>query len=201
MIIHIKQRKLRVLDFDIENRPLHFIADGYTSDEPTVIACAWTDQPDDVFVFALSHKKGSLRTMLTCFMDFYMKADMVTGHFIRGHDLPIINGSLIECGMSALPEKLSQDTKLDLLTFKGLSKSQKNLAAMFDAHNEKKDMDQSMWRSANRLEPEGVLMAKERAESDVRQHMELRSDLLQRGLLKRPRVWRSGCSRIATYTP
>jgi hypothetical protein len=191
---------MRILDFDIENRPLNYIAQGYTGDEPTVIACAWVDQPKDVYCFSLSDLMRP-KHMLNAFLYFYNKADMVTGHFIRAHDLPIINGALLENGMPPLQDKLTQDTKLDLIGFRGLSKSQKNLAAMLGVGMEKKDMDQSEWRSANRLLPEGINLARERCVSDVKQHMELRTKLLAAGMLKPPRMWRGTSVVREVYTP
>jgi hypothetical protein len=50
-------------------------------------------------------------------------------------------------------------------------------------------MSQTDWREANRLTPAGLRKTYERVSSDVRAHMALRLAMLERGLLKGPRVW------------
>jgi hypothetical protein len=80
---------------------------------------------------------------------------MVTGHFLLGHDLPMIAGALLELGMPPLPDMLVQDTKVHLLRMKGISKSQESLGAMLGLESPKVQMNQAKWRAANRLTPEG----------------------------------------------
>jgi hypothetical protein len=46
--IRVTHRPLRVLDFDCEARPLHWISGDYVSKEITAIAWAWCDTPEDV---------------------------------------------------------------------------------------------------------------------------------------------------------
>jgi len=116
---------------------------------------------------------------------------MVTGHYIRGYDLPTLNAAYLEAGFSPLSDKLSQDTKLDLARKQGLGGSQRDLAAMLGVRAPKYAMHQTQWRSANRLEPEGIAETKRRATSDVRQHIAMRAALLAIGALGPPRVWRS----------
>ena len=115
------------------------------------------------------------------FRTAYDAADMVTGHYIKGHDLPMLNGALMECRMSPLPDKLVQDTKIDLMRAKGLSLSQESLGAMFRLDHGKMTMNQIKWRAANRLTPEGLAEVRNRVTGDVRQHMELRKELLALG--------------------
>jgi hypothetical protein len=197
----VRRRALRVLDFDIEARPLDFIGGDFVGKEPTVIAWMWEgDNSYDMRVANLG--EWTMPQMLSAFRRFYDEADMVTGHFIRAFDLPIINAALIEHGMAPLGDKLTCDTKLDLIRFTGISKSQKNLAEMLAAQNEKVEMSGPRWRSANRLEPAGIAWAKERCMGDVRQHMEMRGEMLRRGLLRRPQMWRPGCgATLARYVP
>ena len=196
--VKVAARPMRVLDFDIENRPLSYLGSDFTTAEVTAIAWAWTDSPD-VTVYLLGEHE--LSDILQRFIAAYEQADMVTGHYIRGHDLPMINGALMECRMPPLPDKLVQDTKVDLMRSKGLSLSQESLGAMFRLDHEKVVMNQSKWRAANRLTPEGLAEVRHRVTGDVRQHISLRKELLALGYLAPPQMWRSGAGRTDTYVP
>ena len=197
--VRIPSRPLRVLDFDLENRPLSYLGADFTTAEVTALAWAWTDAPQKVTVRLLGDT--SLDSILREFVRAYDEADMVTGHFIKGHDLPMLNGALTELGMPPLGDKLAQDTKLDLLRMKGISRSQESLAAMFGLSHPKVQMNQAKWREANRLTKAGRAYVRERVGGDVQQHIELRQHLLERGLLREPKIWRSQRSRIAQYAP
>ena len=195
----VQSRPMRILDFDVEARPLHWISGDYVSKEITAMAWAWTDTPEDVTCYLLGEVDP--RDMLRAFLDVYAQADMVTGHFIRGYDLPMVNGALTEYQLPALGEKLSHDTKIDLIRRQGLSSSQENLGAMLRLHHPKVKMDQAKWRDANRLTPEGRKLARERVTGDVRQHIEMRQRLLALGYLSAPKMWNPGTAPIDTYTP
>jgi hypothetical protein len=196
----IRERRCRVLDFDVEARPLHWISGDYVSKEITAMAWAWTDQPQDVTCYLLGETDPV--TMLKAFCEVYAQADMVTGHYITGYDLPMVNGALTEYGLPALGKKLAQDTKVHLVKRAGLSSSQENLGAMLNLSHPKVKMDQAKWRDANRLTPEGRALARERVCGDVRQHIEMRQRLLELGYLGSPKVWESNSSEpLAQYTP
>jgi hypothetical protein len=181
----------KVLDFDIENRPLNYWFGDRTAAEITAIGWGWVGED------AIEHRllepppfhEGSMARMLTDFLDVYNEADVVTGHFIRMHDLPTINSALLEYGLEPLPSKMTSDTKLDLLRHANLSASQMSLAGMLDVKSPKVGMPQGRWRDANRLTLEGRKAAIERVEGDVRQHRELRAELLKRGWLGPPKLW------------
>lgn len=195
----LKARPLRVLDFDIENRPLSYLGSDFTTAEVTAIAWAWADRPQDVTVYLLG--EHALSDILTSFVDAYRHADLVTGHFIRGHDLPMVNGALMELGMAPLSDCWSQDTKLDLARIKGVSLSQESIGAMAKCEAQKEQMNQSKWRAANRLTPEGLAEVRRRVTGDVRQHLEMRRWLLERGWLGPAVLWRSGSAKSEAYTP
>lgn len=180
-------KPLRILDFDIENRPLSYWVKDRPTAEITSIAYGWTDTPDDIECWLLG-RDDPVR-MLRTFSEVYNMADMVVGHYIRGHDLKIINAALVENGLPPLGPKLTQDTCLDLVKWADLPKSQENLIAILGIDGGKYHMTQADWREANRLTPTGVDKTKERVTSDVRQNMKLREVLLERKLLKPPRVW------------
>jgi hypothetical protein len=197
--VEVCSRPQRVLDFDIENRPLTYLGSDFTTAEVTAIAWAWTDQPEAVTVYLLGETE--LPEILRTFLAVYQQADLVTGHYLRGHDLPMVNGALMECGFAPLPDKLVQDTKLDLMRAKGLSRSQESLAAMFRLTHQKESMNQVQWRAANRLTPEGLAEVRRRVVGDVQQHIELRAELLRLGYLAPARMWRSGSARVEAYAP
>jgi hypothetical protein len=201
MPVQVHHRPLRVLDFDCECRPLHWIGGDYVSREITAIAWAWIDTPQlDPTVVLLG--EITLPEMLNAFLTVYDQADLVTGHFIRGFDLPLINSALVEQQMPALGDKMTHDTKTDLMKFSGLSKSQENLGASLGLVHPKISMDQKKWRAANRLEPEGFTYVRERAAGDVLQHIEMRQRLLDLGYLSPPVKWQSKSdTALPTYQP
>jgi len=182
-------RTQRWLSFDIENRPLSYWYDGNCTAEVTAIAWAVAEDEPKVTVRFLSPGGGS-RQMLEAFVRAYDAADGVTGHYIRKHDLPIINGALVEHGLPTLKPKLTSDTRLDLKRWKDLPASQEALGAMLGLSAPKEKMSQADWRDANRLTPSGIAGTCRRVVGDVEQHLELRAALLARGLLKAPRMWR-----------
>jgi hypothetical protein len=196
--VAIPHRPMRVLDFDIENRPLSYLGSDFTTSEVTAIAWAWTDT-GDVTVFLLG--ECDLPYILERFVEVYQQADMVTGHYIKGHDLPMLNGALMECGRPVLSDKRVQDTKCDLVRSKGISLSQESLGAMFRLDHAKVQMNQSKWRAANRLTSEGLAEVRQRVVGDVKQHIALRQELLQKGYLTPPKQWTSGGAPVEAYVP
>jgi hypothetical protein len=185
----LKTKTPAILDFDIENRPLSYLGMDFTTCEVTAIACGWTDS-DFVACYLLDGSESSARWMLQSFCDAYNRADIVTGHYIRKHDLPIINGALLELDMKPLGPKLTIDTKLDLKRHSGVSKSQESLSAMLGIEADKEHMTQADWRSANRLTLAGLERTRTRCVGDVVQHKQLRIELTRRGLLGPPKIWR-----------
>lgn len=176
-------RAPRILDIDTENRPLSYLGKDFTTSEITAIACS----------FGFSHMSCWLlgqddpEHMLASFRGMYLQADVITGHYIRKHDLPKLNGAMTEYGLPPLPPKLTIDTYVDLKPINGVSKSQESLAAMLGVHAQKLGMSQAAWRAANRLERLDLTRA--RVVGDVRQHQELRLKLTELGWLNPPKVW------------
>ena len=152
--ISVQTRPQRVLDFDIENRPLSYLGSDFTTGEITAIAWAWTDQPDAVTAYLLG--ESTLPEMLTAFVSAWEQADLITGHYCLGHDIPMVNAALMEQQMAPLSDRMVQDTKVHLVRGKGISRSQESLAAMFELAHPKQPMNQAQWRAANRLTPEGL---------------------------------------------
>ncbi len=196
MNLEITYEDLRVLDFDIECRPLSWYGGDLVTKEVTAIAARFIDQQKTHVWLLGVHEPEE---MLEGFRVIYNKADMVTGHWIRGFDLPTLNGMCFDLKAQFLENKLTQDTKNDLIQFQGLSKSQENLAAMLIGY-EKEQMDQARWRRANRLTKVGIADTKRRVVGDVAQHMRLRSELLTYNMLKPPKMW-TGSGKQGEYTP
>jgi hypothetical protein len=180
-------RELRILDFDIENRPLSYLGMDFTTSEITAIAASFEGE-DTIHTFLLGDM--TVVEMLDAFRELYDAADIVTGHYIRRHDLPILNGAMLEMERPPLGPTLASDTKTDLKIAKGVSKSQESLAAMYGLPAPKIHMTNPMWREANRLTPEGLALTRERVEGDIVQHKQLRARLLAAGVLRAPTLWK-----------
>jgi len=181
------KRKLRVLDFDLENRPLSYAGYDWTSAEVTAIAASWVGQKK-VHCWALGEVDGE--TMLRGFRALYDQADIVTGHYIRMHDLPMLSGAFLEHGLEPMKPVLTSDTMKDLVRRKDLSASQEALSEMYGLPDAKHHMTQPAWREANRLTAEGIRLTKKRVIDDVIQHKGLRERLIKQGVLKPPRIWK-----------
>lgn len=193
-----KRHPLRVLDFDLENRPLSYWYDGNTTGEITAFGWSWIGE-DEVSTMLLTRsgmyedEDGTRRPpeeAVRFFREVLASADVITGHYIRRHDLPMFQAAMLEYGIEFLPPLLTQDTHGDLPKRKDLSVSQENLAAMFDLPEPKHHMTQTEWRKANRLTAEGIASARKRVVDDVIQHKALRAELLSRGLLGPPKKWK-----------
>jgi len=208
----------KILDFDIENRPLsYWIADRPTA-EITAIASMWVGDHDSLEVWLLGppcfhrgcpgysggrcsewpEEVMTLREMLARFTLRYNEATLVTGHYIRRHDLPIINGSLYELGMPLLSGKMSCDTKLDMFKKADIPASQEFLLELLKPvcpigmQVYKEHMTQHDWREANRLLPEGLRRTAVRVGSDVHSHSHMRDEMLRLGMLRAPSMWNPG---------
>ncbi len=180
-----------VVDFDIETRPLGWYGGEFVHSEPTAIGYAYVTGPQAGFAqtFLLDKTKGSAVRMLKAFRKVYDHADMLTGHYIRGFDLGQLQAAYLENGLPLLGPKLTHDTKLDLLRFSGMSKSQQNIGSMFDTEAPKVVMTMADWREANRLTPEGLELTHDRVIGDVLQHMQMRRAMLDAGILGPPKMW------------
>lgn len=191
----------RVLCFDLENRPLAYWYDGQTTSEITAFGWKWADEsrPRAMILqrdgyYAEADERGrenimNARFAHDWFRDELASADLVYGHNIRKHDLPMFNAWLLRLQRDPLPPLLTTDTLRDYPKRNGMSASLENLAAMYDLGGEKFGMSQPMWERANQLTDDGVALARKRVVSDVLLQERLRDKLLSLGLLKEPRRW------------
>ena len=197
-------RKMRVLDFDIECRPIAWYGGDFVTKQPTAIAWKVIGSSRlKVAVIGESDRSSLVleeeMAMIEAFRKAYDDADMVTGHYIRGFDLPVLNGACIRLGLPMLGEKLTQDTKLDFAKRSGMSTSQENLGAMFELAHPKVGMNTALWARGNMLLPDGIVTTKKRVKGDVRQHIELREKMLEAGVLAQPRNWLPGGLGVGNY--
>jgi DNA polymerase elongation subunit (family B) len=201
-----KTRDVRILDFDCECRPIAWYGGDWVTKQPTAIAWKFIGERTPVGLAVIGESFDTRRTldeevaMLEAFREAYDAADIVTGHYIRGFDLPLLNGALMRLGLPLLKTKLAQDTKSDLVRGQGISKSQENLGAMFELAHPKVSMNTSLWAAGNMLLPHGIESTKKRVVGDVRQHVELRRTMVERKLLLPPAAWSSG-GRAEKYQP
>jgi hypothetical protein len=177
---------LRILDFDTECRPMHY-AEWRPESQFTAIAWSWVGS-DKVECRILEQDCSNELSMLQDFLADFFLADIVTGHYIRKHDLPMLTDHCIRAGLPLPKSVLTQDT-MDIAKVKGLGKSQENLSTEFKVSAGKHHMNGSLWREANKLSTEGQAIARKRVIDDVLQHKQLRVELLERGLLKPPKRW------------
>lgn len=178
----------RILDFDTECRPMHY-SEWRPESQITAYAWSWIGS-DKVASLMLKQDMSNERQNLETFLAAYNSADVVTGHYIRRHDLPLINDHCVRLDLPPLSPKLVSDTKVDFVRVSGLGLSQENLALMLELDEDKHHMAGALWRKANALTNGGQQQARKRVVSDVRQHKALRAELLERGLLKTPKVWK-----------
>lgn len=181
------KRSLKILDFDIENRPLSYWTPDRPTAEITAIASCWANDMSTIQVHLLGVDESS--DILECFLERYNEADMVTGHYIRRHDLPIINGALMEYGYPKLSPKLTCDTRLDMYKKGDIPATQEYLSILLGIPFEKVHMTQYDWREGNRLTADGIQATKKRVMGDVYQHMALRVKMAKLGLISKPKMW------------
>jgi DNA polymerase elongation subunit (family B) len=201
------RRRARVLDFDCECRPIAWYGGDWVTKQPTAIAWKFVGERGPVEVAVVGESFDTRQTleeeaaMLEAFRVAFNAADIVTGHYIRGFDLPLLNGALMRLGLPLLESKMTHDTKSDLVRGQGLSKSQENLGAMFELKHPKVSMNTTLWLRGNILTPDGIEATRKRVVGDVRQHVELRAEMLRRGLLGPVVSWSGGAGSDEGYLP
>jgi len=198
--------RLRVLDFDVECRPIAWYGGDWVTKQPTAIAWKWVGERGRVEVAVIGESFDTRNVldeetlMLERFREAYDAADVVTGHFIRGFDLPLLTGALMRLGLPLLGTKDTHDTKGDLVRGQGISKSQENLGAMYELNHPKVPMNTASWLRGNLLLPDGIEATKKRVVGDVRQHVELRAAMLELGHLGPVKAWSPG-GKADSYRP
>jgi hypothetical protein len=196
--IRISRQPLRVLGFDLENRPGAYWYGDATTALITAIGWKWTDEktPHSLVLRSDDYWESDDGTFVPGdiafikFRDEMCKAGLVFGHNIRRHDLPLLNTAYLRRKLPHLVPVNTTDTLRDLPKRKGMAASLDNLAAELKLPGKKFHMTQHDWEESNELREEGVRMTRKRVESDVVLQEKLRAELLKLGWLGSPRMWR-----------
>jgi hypothetical protein len=116
---------------------------------------------------------------------------LVVGHNAIRYDLPMLNGTLVKLGLEPLiTPLLVQDTYAHLVKSDyAYSKSLGNMAERFGIRA-KGSMSEYAWERAYDGDPEYLQRLKEYNIRDVETVLALRAVLLERGMLKPPRIWK-----------
>ena len=190
MKARVETLQAKMLVWDLENRPLSYWYDGRPTAEVTAIGWKSIGETDcHVTSMGLGTQKTAEK-LLRRFRPFYDKADVLIGHNIRQHDLPILNAICVEYNLPPLQPKLTIDTLRDLQKWKDIPKSLEYLCDLLGCPHPKFHMTQHSWRQANRLETQGLKLSQERVRVDVRATEWVYQELVKRGLIvKPPRMW------------
>jgi hypothetical protein len=187
----VREATARVLDFDIETVAAGFADPNWVPQKITCVAWSWvgSDRVESRICGPLGFfgKPGYRRMMLMPLLEEIAKADMVTGHNLERFDLPVINAECMRLDLEPISNVLVQDT-MRVYRAKGFKKGQDNLGRLFRIENEKLSLDWQAWQDA--YDEDGWETVRQRAESDVAMHKEMRLEMLRRDLLKPPRPWR-----------
>lgn len=193
----------RILDIDTETKPGHWIGGDYVSKAFTAVAWKWVNEGDKVQVY--THYDMSPGTLALLLAQQIRQADVVVGHWLRGADLPWVNGNLMTLkGKERVPlirNVLTHDTKSDLVKSGGRSLSQRNLAAQIGIASAKVEVTLPDWEAFNFKDPGEKQVGIERVVGDVVQNEEMYLKLLELGWLLPPRVWSADKAAAAKYTP
>jgi DNA polymerase elongation subunit (family B) len=185
-----KVGQARILDFDIETVAAGFADPEWVPQKITCVAWSWIDS--DVVESRVCGPAGLfgkpwLRAkMLKPLLDAFAEADMVTGHNIRRFDLPVIQAEVMRLGLPSLKPLLVQDT-IKLRASKGFKKGQDNLESLFGTQQQKLALNWQEWQDA--YDEDGWKTIRDRAETDVVGHKQIRAELIELGYLKEPRIW------------
>jgi len=171
--------------FDIEARPGPWGGGDFTFRSMLSMAAGFEGGP--ILYLAPGFTQGSLETFIK---PLRMGGILVVGHNAVKYDLPMLNGTLLKMGLPSLGPQLVTDTCAHL--FKkdyAFSASLGNMAERFGI-KAKGSMSEYAWERAYAGDPEYLRRLKEYNMGDVEVTLALRAVLLERGILKPPRVWR-----------
>lgn len=119
----------------------------------------------------------------------YDQADLVTGHYIRKHDLRIVNGLLMRYQQAPLGSKLTIDTKSDWLKKKDVSASLENLLKYYGIPHSKVHLSTADWEEINDGNPRLLPLLRARCVGDVRAQVALFKKMVKLEHLGEPKMW------------
>jgi hypothetical protein len=177
--------KRPVWAFDIEARPGPWGGGDFTFRNMLSIAAGFEGK--SVAYLAPGFLKYELERLI---MPLREGNVLVVGHNAIRYDLPMLNGTLVKLGLPCLPPLLVSDTYGHLVKSDyAYSKSLGNMAERFGIQA-KGSMSEYAWERAYEGDPEYLRRLQEYNIRDVETTLALRAVLLERGMLKPPRVWK-----------
>lgn len=183
---------LKILDFDVETVAAGFADPDWVPQKITCVAWSWvgSDEVESRIcgpsgIFGNPQRRAR---MLKPLLKAIGEADMLTGHNIARFDLPVVNAECMRLGLEPIRSVLIQDT-IKFVRSKGFKKGQDVLGRLLKVDTEKLALDWQAWQDA--YDEPGWPTVRERAESDVLMHKEIREELLSLGILKPPTTWRA----------
>lgn len=183
------RKPLRILDFDTESLAAGFDDPQWVPQHITCSAWSWVGE-DKIHVRTCGYKGffvDEIRARsMKALVDAIRQADIVRGHNLLKHDLPIINGECLRFKWEPLPAIRVQDS-MRIVKTKGFKKGQDNLAMLLKLEAEKMAMNHQAWQDAY-AEP-GWPKVKLRCVSDVEQHKQLYEAMSDAGWLRAMTVW------------
>jgi hypothetical protein len=185
-------RSERILDFDVETVAAGFADPDWVPQKITCVAWSWVGS--DSVHSAICTPRGLFgeperrKEMLALLLGQIRQADMLTGHNIIRFDIPVINAECMRLGLEPIREALVQDT-MKLVRAKGFKKGQDTLGVLYGTPTEKMALNWQEWQDG--YDEADWKTIRQRAESDVLMHKQLRAKLLERGLLKPPTRWKA----------
>lgn len=184
-----KTRPARILDFDMESLAAGFADPAWVPQKITCISWGWVGYEGTNS--AISTQMGFFipsirRTMLEQFLPVYEQADVVAGHNLLRHDLPLLKAECMRLGLPIPGPKLVEDT-IQIRKVKGLKKGLDNLGKLLKTQEEKQDMDWQAWEEA--YEDPTWQKVIDRCESDVRLHQDVRQKMIDLGWHAKRVVW------------
>ena len=125
--------------------------------------------------------------MLRPLLEAIRSASRVTGHNILRFDLKVLNAECLRLGLDPVGPVLAEDT-MRLPRAKGFKKGQDALGHLLRVRTEKQSLDWQEWQDS--YDEEGWPRVKSRCVSDVRMHKQIRQEMIDRGWLKPPVLWK-----------
>ncbi len=178
-------RERPVYCFDIEARPGPWGGGDFTFRQMLSMAAAFDDEEGTYYL-----APGFTAKALEGFVEPLRDSVLVVGHNAIRYDLPLLNGTMVKMGLDPLGPQLVSDTYAHLVKSDlAYSKSLGNMAQRFGV-SRKGSMSEYDWEMAFAGHPEYLEKLRRYNIGDVQATLELRAELLERGMLKTPRWWK-----------
>lgn len=176
-------RPLRILCFDLENKPGTYGPGDFTHGKVTALAAQFLTESEPVCWALRRARPKEMRRQALAFAKLWEQSDVVMGHYIRRHDIKLLQGMMDMLALPRLPDRRVIDTCVDMAKSAGYSKSLENQCARWGCPWEKVNMTEYDWEQAYDGIPWAVEKMKRRCTTDVRMNVWLYGEQRRRGLL------------------